>query len=519
MIIPYISILIFLPFFGILVISLIKGEEEIVQRNAKNVALLITSISFVLSIYLLTRFEYRYPGLQFEELYGWISSVETNLHFGIDGLSLYFIVLTNTIMPICILASWESIKSRVKMYLICFLFLQSMIVGFFSSLNLLAFYIFFEAGLLPLFFIIGIWGGKQRIYASFKMFLYTLFGSLFFLIAIIKIYIDTGETDIFLLQNYDWPKDLEYILWMCCFIAFAIKIPMVPFHTWLPVAHTEAPTAGSVILAGVLLKMGGYGILRVCLPIFPNATIYFSPYILFLSLIAIIYASLVALVQTDMKKLIAYSSIAHMGFVTLGIFTLTPQGMTGAVTQMISHGFISSALFLCVGVFYNRFHTRLMSDYGGFSKVMPKFSVLFLVFTLASAGLPGTSGFIGEMSVLIGAYRTVPIFAFFASFGVILSAVYGLSLYKKLFLGPLNQKFVEKNISVYDITFIEKLTLIPFLILTIYFGIHAQPLLGIINPNIQKIEALYECQDQNIMKKKVTKLDVHADLSKTKKHG
>ncbi|MBP9753220.1 MAG: NADH-quinone oxidoreductase subunit M, partial [Proteobacteria bacterium] len=467
---PILSTLMILPLFGILVISLIKGDEGVSNKNAKQVALLITIVNFMLSCFILKRFEYRYVGLQFEEIYSWIPSVETSLHFGVDGLSVYFVFLTNLLIPICILASYDSIKVRVKSYLMCFLFLQSMILGFFVSLNLFVFYIFFEAGLIPLFFIIGIWGGDKRIYASFKMFLYTLFGSLFFLIAIIKIYIDTGETDLLYLQNYDWPSNLEYILWGACFIAFAIKTPMVPFHTWLPLAHTQAPTAGSMILAGILLKMGGYGMIRLCLPVFPNASLYFSPYVLALSLVAILYTSLVALVQKDMKKLIAYSSIAHMGFVTLGIFSLKPQGISGAVVQMISHGIVSAALFMCVGIFYNRFHSREISQYGGFYKVMPNFGVIFLIFIFASAGLPGTSGFIGEMCILIGTYKIVPIFALIASFGVVLSAAYGLSLYRRLFLGPLNTTLITNNQSFLDISWFEKGPLLILVILSLYFG-------------------------------------------------
>ncbi|CAO5679682.1 MAG: NADH-quinone oxidoreductase subunit M [Holosporales bacterium] len=513
---PILSTLILLPLFGIIIISLIKDNHDVGKRNAKNVALLITCVNFLLSCFVLKRFEYRYVGLQFEEIYSWIPSTETSLHFGVDGLSVYFVLLTNLLMPICILASYNTIQDRVKSYLICFLFLQSMILGFFTSLNLFVFYIFFEAGLIPLFFIIGIWGGDKRVYASFKMFLYTLLGSLFFLMAIIKIYIDTGETDLLHLQNYDWPKNVEYVLWSFCFIAFAIKTPMVPFHTWLPTAHTQAPTAGSMILAGVLLKMGGYGMIRLCLPVFPNACAYFSPYILGLSLVAIIYTSLIAFIQKDMKKLIAYSSIAHMGFVTLGIFSLTPQGIAGSVVQMISHGLISSALFMCVGILYNRYHTREINKYGGFYKIMPTFGTLFLCFILASAGLPGTSGFVGEISVLIGAYKVVPLFAFIASFGVVLSATYGLYLYRHLFLGPLNETLLTKH-SYSDITMMEKAPLFILITLSFYFGLHAQPLYSIINPSIQKIDTLLSTSlQQNIVKKKVTKIDNNADSVKIK---
>lgn len=505
------SLIICLPLFGAFILSLIRGDEATVAKNSKNVALLITSINFLLTLIMFASFEHRDNGLQFEETYSWVKSLEATIHLGLDGLSIYFVVLTNLLMPICILASWNSIKDRVRAYMVCFLVLQSLVIGSFCALNLVLFYVFFEASLIPMFFIIGIWGGEERVYASFKLFLYTLFGSIFLLLAIIKIYIETGELDLIQLQNYDWPQGLGYILFCCCFISFAIKIPMWPLHTWLPLAHTQAPTAGSVILAGVLLKLGGYGILRLCIPIFPEASHFFAPYIIFLSLMAILYTSLVALVQTDMKKLIAYSSVAHMGFVTLGIFTFTPQGMSGAIVQMISHGLISAGLFLCIGVLYDRFHTRNISAYGGLYKVMPRFGVLFLILTLGSAGLPGTTGFLGEINILIGTFKTMPALGFLAALSMIFSAAYGLWLYKRLCLGSLanNLPIMPKM----DLTSSERFNLGTLVTLIIYFGVHGQPLFGLVNPSVKKMQDILKPQSQ---KKKNARIDANADKTKKK---
>jgi len=489
---PILSLLILLPIFGVLVFSIIRGQDEIVSRNAKNVALLITTINFILSLYLLYQFEYHYPGMQFEEIYPWISTFEANIHFGIDGLSVYFIVLTNLLMPICIVASWKQIKNRIRPYLMCFLFLQSMVLGTFCSLNLILFYICFEATLIPMFFIIGIWGAEDRIYASFKLFLYTLFGSVFMLLAILKVFIETGETDFLLLQNYDWNLNLERLLFLGFFIAFSIKIPMWPVHTWLPTAHTQAPTAGSVILAGVLLKLGAYGMIRICLPLFPNASMFFSEHIVILSLIAILYTSTVALVQKDMKKLIAYSSVAHMGFVTLGIFSFTPQGLSGAVVQMLSHGIISAGLFLCIGILYDRFHTRKIKHYGGLFKSMPQFSILFLTLLLGSAGLPGTLGFLGEITVIIGTFRRFPNVAFLSAMGMILSASYGLWLYRRLCLGTESEAVAKIASSRIEVTKSERFNLSVLVIISVFFGVYAQPLFGIINPFVKKIEGIFK---------------------------
>lgn len=515
---PILSTLILLPLFGVFVISLVQGDDEIAERNIKNVSLMIASVCLILSFNVLYSFEPRYLGLQFEELYGWVSNVDAAIHFGVDGLSVYFLPLTNFLILLCILASWKSIQKNVKFYFICFLFLESMLNGFFVSINLFLFYVFFEIVLIPLFFIIAYWGGDERNRASFKMFLYTAFGSLFFLIAVIKIYIETGETDLIILQSYDWNVSVEKYLFLAIFFSLAIKLPMFPLHTWLPLAHTQAPTAGSVILAGVLLKMGGYGMLRVCLPLFPESAIFFSPYILFLSVVAILYTSLIALVQKDIKKLIAYSSVAHMGFVTLGIFSLNMQGLTGAVFQMISHGLISSALFLCVGILYDRFATRDINLYGGLYGVMPRFGVLFLIFILGGIGLPGTMGFVGEISVLIGAYKINPLVALISSLGTVLAASYGLWLYKRIYHGELSTIIKEscvKNTS--DIEGIDRFNLMILAFLIVFFGLYTRPILSIVTPSMQKIMSPFAKILLLPDAKQLTKIDALADSAHVRK--
>ena len=397
---PILSIIIFLPLVGVALLSLINSTTANGERNLKQTALWVVCLNFIVSIAMLINFDQSDPNFQFTESYFWLNS-GISYHLGVDGISILLIILTTFLMPFCILASFESIKVSLKEYLIAFLILETLMIGVFCSLDLVLFYLFFEGGLIPMFLIIGIWGGERRVYATFKFFLFTLAGSVFMLLAIIAIYMETGTTNITYLLQFDLAPSLQYIFWLAFFASFAVKIPMWPVHTWLPDAHVEAPTAGSVILAGVLLKMAGYGFIRFSLGIFPIASSYFAPFIFTLSIIAIIYASLVALVQTDMKKLIAYSSVAHMGFVTLCIFTFTLQGIEGAIIQMLSHGIISAALFLCVGVVYDRIHTREIDRYGGLVNRMPIYAFAFMIFIMGSIGLPGTSGFVGEFLVLL----------------------------------------------------------------------------------------------------------------------
>lgn len=516
MIIPYLSILIALPLIGVLFLSLIRGDKNAVAKKARQVALLIAVVEFFFSLVVLYNYDYRNPYYQFEEQYTWFPSMNITYHVGLDGLSIYFVLLTTLLMPMCIMASWQSIKERTRGFMISLLCLQTLIVGMFCAIDLVLFYVCFEAVLIPMFFIIGIWGGERRNYASFKLFLYTFLGSVFMLLALVRLYIETGEADLTYLLNFNISSTLEHWLFLGFFVAFAVKIPMVPVHTWLPDAHTEAPTAGSVILAGVLLKMGGYGILRICLPLFPEASITFSPFITALSLLAIVYTSLVALAQTDIKRLIAYSSIAHMGFVTLGIFHFNAQSMGGAVFQMISHGLISSALFLCVGIIYDRFHTRKIADYGGLNAKMPWFGAFFLLFTLASAGLPGTSGFIGELLVLLGTFKSDPIVSMVAATGMVLSASYGLWLYKRVCHGPLTTQLdFSKLKDNAELTRFEWINLGSLAVLVVYFGIHAQPLLALVNPGIKKIQEIQEeTLSPNSKRKKTTKIDKYADLTR-----
>ena len=434
--IPILSILIFIPVVGIFFMLLIRNNDDQSSQNLKHTALWITFLNFIISLSLLFSFDLNNPDFQFVEKYAWIES-GISYHLGIDGVSILFVILTTMLVPICILASYESIKFSVKEYLISFLALETFMIGVFCSLDLVLFYLFFEGGLIPMFLIIGIWGGERRVYSTFKFFLYTLAGSVFMLLAIIYIFISTGTTDVETLLVYNFTTNEQLILWIAFFTSFMVKIPMWPFHTWLPDAHVEAPTAGSVILAGVLLKMAGYGFIRFSIGFFPDASEFFAPFIFSLSVIAIIVTSLIALVQEDMKKLIAYSSVAHMGFVTLGIFTFTVQGIEGGIIQMISHGIVSAALFLCVGVVYDRLHTREIARYGGLVSKMPFYSFSFMIFILASLGLPGTSGFVGEFLVLLSIFTVNTYFAIFATTGVVLAATYSLWLYRRIIFGAL----------------------------------------------------------------------------------
>ncbi|MBS7546344.1 NADH-quinone oxidoreductase subunit M [Ancylobacter oerskovii] len=483
---PILSVVTFLPVVGaLLIVLMIRGDDEVAQRNARWVALWATLVTFLISLLLLFGFDPANTDFQFQENRAWLGDIAA-YRMGIDGISMPFVVLTTLLMPMCILASWESIHSRVKEYMICFLVLETLMIGTFSALDLLQFYIFFEGGLIPMFLIIGIWGGKRRIYATFKFFLYTLAGSVLMMLAIMAMYWQAGTTDIRVLLTHAFPPGMQIWLWLAFFASFAVKMPMWPVHTWLPDAHVEAPTAGSVILAGILLKMGGYGFLRFSLPMFPDASLYFAPLVYTLSVVAIIYTSLVALMQEDIKKLIAYSSVAHMGFVTMGIFTMTQEGIQGAVFQMVSHGFVSGALFLCVGVVYDRMHTREIAAYGGLVHRMPVYATFFMVFTMANVGLPGTSGFIGEFLTMLAAFGRNSWVAFFAATGVIFSAAYALWLYRRVIFGPLEKESLK---DILDVNRRELASLVPLLFFTILFGVWPGPILEACNVAVQAIVA------------------------------
>ncbi len=481
---PILSIVTWLPVLGALFVLSIRGDSEFAAQNARRVALWTTTITFGMSLLLWTEFDTGTAGFQFEEQYSWLGDSIT-YHMGVDGISMLFIILTTFLMPACILASWTTIQDRVKEYMIAFLILETLMIGVFSALDLVLFYLFFEGGLIPMFLIIGIWGGARRVYASFKFFLYTLIGSVLMLLAIMAIYWQTGTMDIVtLLDKADIPADMQFWLWLAFFASFAVKMPMWPFHTWLPDAHVEAPTAGSVILAGILLKMGGYGFLRFSLPMFPLASELFAPMVFWISVIAIIYASLVALMQEDVKKLIAYSSVAHMGFVTMGIFTVTMQGVQGGIFQMLSHGIVSAALFLCVGVVYDRMHTREIAAYGGLVHRMPVYAFTFMIFTMANVGLPGTSGFVGEFLTLVGAFQVNGWVALFATFGVILSAGYALWLYRKMIFGALEKESLK---TITDMNWREISYFVPLIVLTILFGVYPGPVLDVTAMSVENL--------------------------------
>ncbi|MBI1261837.1 MAG: NADH-quinone oxidoreductase subunit M [Rhizobiales bacterium] len=481
------SLITFLPLAGALFIFMVRGDTETVARNARRVALWTTSITFILSLYLLWKFDPTTADFQFVQKIDWMGGAIT-YHMGVDGISVLFVVLTTFLMPACIAASWDSVNVRVKEYMIAFLVLETLMVGVFCALDLVLFYLFFEGGLIPMFLIIGVWGGKRRIYASFKFFLYTFAGSVLMLLAIMAMYWEAGTTDIPTLLAHQFPPEMQTWLWLAFFASFAVKMPMWPVHTWLPDAHVEAPTAGSVILAGIMLKMGGYGFLRFSLPMFPVASADFAPLVFALSVIAIVYTSLVALVQEDMKKLIAYSSVAHMGFVTMGIFAATQQGVQGAVFQMLSHGWVSGALFLCVGVIYDRIHTREIAAYGGLVNRMPVYAVMLLIFTMANVGLPGTSGFVGEFLTIIGTFEVNTYVAALAALGVILSAGYALYLYRRIAFGPL-EKDTLKNIL--DLNWRETATLTPMVVVTILFGVYPKPIFDITSVSIANLVTHY----------------------------
>ena len=496
------SCIVFLPLAGVGFILALRGNDEATLENARRAALGTTVIVFLLSLYAYAKFDPSSSAFQFVEEKGWLGHGLV-YKMGVDGISFPFVLLTTFLMPVCILASWQSIQNRVKEYLVAFLVLETLMSGVFCALDLLLFYLFFEGGLIPMFLIIGIWGGKRRVYASFKFFLYTLTGSLLMLLAIMAMYGVAGTTDIVVLLQTHFPTSMQKWLWLAFFASLAVKMPMWPVHTWLPDAHVEAPTAGSVILAAVLLKMGGYGFIRFSLPMFPEASAYFAPLVFALSIIAIIYTSLVALVQEDMKKLIAYSSVAHMGFVTMGLFSMTPQGVQGAVFQMISHGLVSGALFLCVGVVYDRMHTRDIAAYGGLAARMPLYAVVFMIFTLANTGLPGTSGFIGEFLTLIGIFKINSWVAFLATTGVVLSAAYALYLYRRIMFGVLDKPGLA---SIRDLSWREAALFAPLAALTIFYGLYPAPVL---DSSAASIAALIKNYDTALAVTKTAALAFH----------
>ena len=483
---PILSTLIFLPLISSFFIFLSRDKTN--DYSPVYIALFSSIATFLLSLFLWYSLDINLSAFQFVEEKSWINSF-IKFKLGIDGISILFIVLTTFITPICIISCVNSVKVRVKEFLIAILILETFMIGVFCSLDLVIFYLFFEAGLIPMFLIIGVWGGPRRVYSAFKFFLFTLLGSVLMLIAIIVIYWITGTTDITQIYEIKIPKEYQNILWLAFFSSFAVKMPMWPVHTWLPDAHVEAPTAGSVILAAILLKMAGYGFLRFSIPMFPIASEYFTPFIYTLSIIAIIYTSLVALMQDDMKKLIAYSSVAHMGYVTLGIFTLTKQGIEGSIYQMISHGLISAALFLCVGVVYDRLHSRMISTYGGLVNYIPKYSFLFLIFALAALGLPGTSGFLGEFLVLIGTFKKSYLAAILASFGVVLGAAYMLWLTKRVIFGVTNNSEI-KNLN--DVNKSEIVMLVTLAFLIVFFGFYPLPLMETFSVSVNSLINNYE---------------------------
>ena len=484
---PLLSITIFLPLIGVFfILLLVKNNEKESANNAKRAALWTSVATFLFSLLLWFDFDPTKQGFQFVEKVSWIEGYNIGYHLGVDGISLPFILLSTFLVPICILASWKSIKDRVREYMICFLLLETLMIGVFAALDFLLFYLFFEAVLIPMFLIIGIWGAESRVYAAFKFFLYTLAGSVLLLIALLYVYFTADTTDLIELMQItpNFSFEAQYWLWLALFASFAVKVPMWPVHTWLPDAHVQAPTAGSVILAGVLLKLGGYGFIRFSLPLFPDASQYFAPLMFGLSVIAVIYTSLVALVQEDMKKLIAYSSIAHMGFVTIGIFTFNTQGIEGAIFQMLSHGLVSAALFLCVGVLYDRVHTKKIDSFGGIVERMPRFAFVFLLFTMASIGLPGTSGFIGELLVLVGTFKSSTTVTLLAATGVVLGAAYMLWLVARVVFGQLNRDKLKK---INDLEKREVFIFLPIALLVILLGVLPGIVLDVMHVSVDNL--------------------------------
>ncbi|MDF2097189.1 NADH-quinone oxidoreductase subunit M [Aquibaculum arenosum] len=487
---PLLSLVTFLPLVGAAFILAARGDEAVVARNARYVALWTSLITFLLSLFIWFGFERGTAEFQFVERAEWFPSLGIAYHMGVDGISMPFVLLSTLLTPLCVLASWDAVQKRVKEYMIAFLVLETLMVGMFCALDFVAFYIFFEGVLIPMFLIIGVWGGPRRVYAAFKFFLYTLAGSVLMLIAMLSLYFTAGTTDIpTLINEVQVPASMQTWLWLAFFASFAVKVPMWPVHTWLPDAHVEAPTAGSVILAGVLLKMGAYGFLRFSMPMLPDATAYFTPLVFALSVIAIIYTSLVALAQSDMKKLIAYSSVAHMGYVTAGIFTATQQGVEGAIFQMLSHGLVSAALFLCVGVVYDRLHTREIARYGGLAQNMPRYAFVFMVFMLASVGLPGTTGFVGEFLVIMGSFQVSTWLGLLVASGMVLGAAYMLLLYRRTVFGTISKEDVRRML---DMNWREKVVFAPLIILAVLFGIYPMPVLDVMSASVENLITNYQ---------------------------
>jgi NADH-quinone oxidoreductase subunit M len=481
---PWLSVVTFAPLVGVFFILLIRGDEKTTARNARAIALWTSGVTFLVSLGVWINFDNSTASFQFVEKVVWMPGLNLAYHMGIDGISMFFVILSTLLTVICILASWLSIMDRVKEYMIAFLVLETLMVGMFSALDLMLFYIFFEGVLIPMFIIIGVWGGPRRNYAAYKLFLYTLTGSVLMLLAILTMISEAGTSDITVLLKYNFPATLQPWLWLAFFASFAVKMPMWPVHTWLPDAHVEAPTAGSVILAGVLLKFGGYGFLRFSLPMFPLASADFTPLIFTLSIIAIIYTSLVALAQEDMKKLIAYSSVAHMGFVTIGIFSANFQGIEGAIIQMLSHGVVSAALFLVVGVIYDRIHSREIDAYGGLVHRMPKYGLIFMIFMMASVGLPGTSGFVGEFLILVGAFKANTWVAAFATTGVVLGAAYMLYLYRRVVFGTLTEENLK---TIVDVDAREVAIFAPLLLIVFVMGIYPSLFLDVMHVSVESL--------------------------------
>jgi NADH-quinone oxidoreductase subunit M len=486
---PLLSTVIFLPLFGAVLIFFIQGEPDIVARNARWMALWTSLLTFVVSLRLWVGFDSASHAFQFVEQAAWMPAFHIGYHLGIDGISLFFVLLSTFLTPICVLASWEAIKIRVKEYMIAFLVMETLMVGMFCALDFVVFYMFFEGVLIPMFLIIGVWGGPRRVYSAFKFFLFTLLGSVLMLLAILAVYFELGTTDIPTALGHHFAYEMQLWLWLAFFASFAVKVPMWPVHTWLPDAHVEAPTAGSVILAGVLLKMGGYGLLRFSIPMLPEASEYFTPLVWTLSVVAVIYTSLVALAQEDMKKLIAYSSVAHMGIVTMGLFALTQQGIEGAMFQMLSHGIVSAALFLCVGVVYDRMHSRLIATYGGLVHRMPLYAAAFMLFMLASIGLPGTSGFVGEFMALLGTFRINSWVATLAAIGMILGAAYMLWLYRRVIFGELVK---SELLSILDLNPREIAIFVPLALVVFWMGIYPSSFLSPMHATIENVIGTYK---------------------------